>query len=126
VSFAAEHPVTCSRTDLGCTESLPGSKWAQMRAQRDGWFGQRDGTWFCPAHVPGWVEGWRARQPKMAVEHRKLPATAVCAGGDWKAEAPGVLPEDLDLLRDLARDHARRVKHEVLVTTSQETSYRVD
>lgn len=40
-----------------------GSKWDDIRAHSEGWFSrQRDGLWWCPAHVPGWVPAWRARQ----------------------------------------------------------------
>ena len=38
------------------------SKWLVMKAGREGWFFQRDGTAYCPEHVPDWVEGWRVRQ----------------------------------------------------------------
>lgn len=35
------------------------SKWEKVRAHYAGWFFQNDGTTFCPAHVPDWVESWR-------------------------------------------------------------------
>ena len=44
-------------------------KWNIMRAEREGWFFQKDGTTYCPEHVPAWVAGWRARQTEKKVDH---------------------------------------------------------
>lgn len=38
------------------------SKWDVIKAGEAGWFFQRDGTAWCPNHVPEWVESWRERQ----------------------------------------------------------------
>jgi hypothetical protein len=61
MSHAAEYPVTCLQD--GCPASFPGSKFAAMRAGREGWFfprGRGDGRGWCPDHLPDWVPGWRA------------------------------------------------------------------
>lgn len=57
-SYSRAHPVVCSC----CDASIPGSAWSRIRASEGGWFFQRDGAVFCPAHVPEWVAQWRARQ----------------------------------------------------------------
>lgn len=44
----------------GCAASIPNHQWGKIKA--DGWFGQKDGTVWCPAHVPAWVAEWRARR----------------------------------------------------------------
>jgi hypothetical protein len=38
------------------------SKWLVMEAAKEGWFFQKDGTTYCPEHVPSWVGSWRRRQ----------------------------------------------------------------
>lgn len=47
----------CEATD--CAESFETHKWAAIRAHADGWFQGKDGRVWCPAHVPGWLVGWR-------------------------------------------------------------------
>jgi hypothetical protein len=47
--------VTCA----GCEESVPDNRWSKIRASAAGWFFQKDGTAYCPLHVPAWVAGWR-------------------------------------------------------------------
>lgn len=47
-----------------CNTTFPGSKWGAIRASEAGWFFGRDGVRYCPAHVPAWVEPWRAKQAK--------------------------------------------------------------
>lgn len=37
-------------------------KWNIMRAEKEGWFFQKDGTAYCPKHVPAWVPAWRANR----------------------------------------------------------------
>lgn len=52
---------TCSESS--CNESFRGSsKWSSIRASNEGWFLQRDGTVWCPKHIPDWVEKWRANK----------------------------------------------------------------
>jgi hypothetical protein len=64
MSWATDHPLTCARKN--CTESVPGSRWHMIHAQGAGWFFQKDGTSWCPRHVPRWVRGWRARRERHA------------------------------------------------------------
>lgn len=55
----------------GCEETVPQGdserlgRWHKLRASAElGWFFQKDGKAWCPAHVPEWVEGWRAKNKK--------------------------------------------------------------
>lgn len=65
MSYAQDHPVTCvRREDLGCPVSFPGSKFAAIKAQGEGWFFAKDGIAYCPEHVPEWVAAWRERRRK--------------------------------------------------------------
>jgi len=52
--------VTCSVPD--CPASFVPHYWGKIRADKAGWFLQKDGTSYCPDHVPGWVAGWRAKK----------------------------------------------------------------
>jgi hypothetical protein len=64
MSYASEHPVTCSRReDIGCEASIRGSKHYRMKAQHEGWFSSfRENLAYCPEHVPDWVPAWRDRR----------------------------------------------------------------
>lgn len=42
------------------------SKWDIIRAGEKGWFFQKDGTTYCPKHVPAWVAEWRKRKKDKA------------------------------------------------------------
>lgn len=44
----------------GCPETYIPHEWGTKAAQRAGWFMQRNGDSWCPAHIPEWVAGWRA------------------------------------------------------------------
>lgn len=46
----------------GCTDQTETHQWAKKNAQSQGWFFQRNGMAWCPAHNPEWVEEWRAKQ----------------------------------------------------------------
>jgi len=46
----------------GCEESFVPHRWAPESQSGSGWFHQRNGTSWCPAHVPEWVAGWREKQ----------------------------------------------------------------
>lgn len=48
-----------------CDAIMKDHQWGKHRAQKNGWFQQKDGKNFCPKHVPEWVETWRT---KKAVE----------------------------------------------------------
>lgn len=36
--------------------------WNKIRAHDLGWFEQKNGTAYCPRHVPEWVTEWRAQR----------------------------------------------------------------
>ena len=59
MSYASDHPVTCA--DTNCAAKHPGGKWGNIRAARGGWFECRDGTSYCPKHVPKWVRKLREK-----------------------------------------------------------------
>lgn len=42
----------------GCTNKYANHRWGKTKA--DDWFHQKDGTSWCPNHIPDWVAGWRA------------------------------------------------------------------
>lgn len=46
----------------GCEESYRDHGWRATKAHKDGWFLAKDGSSFCPAHVPEWVAAWRRRK----------------------------------------------------------------
>ncbi len=45
-----------------CENSYESHYWGTLKAHQKGWFNQKDGTSWCPDHVPEWVASWRARQ----------------------------------------------------------------
>ena len=45
-----------------CERSFRPHYWGSVNASRDGWFVKKDGTAWCPDHVPAWVEAWRNRE----------------------------------------------------------------
>jgi len=49
----------CAAPD--CAASFTDHNWGKKQADREGWFMQKDGTSWCPDHVPEWVEAWRNR-----------------------------------------------------------------
>jgi len=52
----------------GCDAEIKGHAWAVIKAED--WFFQKDGTSWCPDHLPDWVPAWRARQAA-----KKTPST---------------------------------------------------
>lgn len=57
--------VKCAHPD--CEKRIGNNKFAKIRAGVAGWyFSRKDGTIFCPKHVPEWVKEWR----KYVGEHR--------------------------------------------------------
>lgn len=50
----------CAQPD--CLASHPAHQWGNKRAESEGWFHQKNGTAWCPAHVPQWVAEWRAKR----------------------------------------------------------------
>ena len=55
----------------GCENKFDDHKGGAMKAQREGWFMQKDGTAWCPDHTPDWVEGWRKRHPDPKERQRR-------------------------------------------------------
>ena len=49
----------------GCPKTFKDHHWGRVEATNKGWFFKRDetGQW-CPAHLPEWVEEWRARRAR--------------------------------------------------------------
>lgn len=100
MSRAQDNPVFCSEQPKGCGASVPGSKWDQVKAANEGWFFAKDGTAYCPAHVPDWVAGWRENRkrkmaaPSGAVEHlagpmlRGAQLCGRCATVLWSPDSP--------------------------------------
>lgn len=58
--WAGDRYLVCA--DPSCVEMIPDHLWGRTKAYSEGWFEQKDGTIWCPAHVPDWVDAWRARQ----------------------------------------------------------------
>jgi len=52
------------RDGVRCTASIELHYWAKVRASDKGWFFQKDGTIWCPEHVPEWVPAWRAEKKR--------------------------------------------------------------
>lgn len=50
---------SCSKE--GCDKKYKDHSWGKIKAGGKGWFFQKDGTAYCPEHVPDWVEEWRGR-----------------------------------------------------------------
>ena len=46
----------------GCKASIQDDRWSKTRASD--WFFMRDGRAYCPAHIPSWVQNYRARKAK--------------------------------------------------------------
>ena len=44
-----------------CTERIEEHCWGHVKS---GWFFQRNGTQWCPAHTPEWVDEWREKKKK--------------------------------------------------------------
>jgi hypothetical protein len=45
--------ITCSC----CDRTVANHRWGKIKAT--GWFFAKDGTAYCPEHVPEWVQKWR-------------------------------------------------------------------
>lgn len=51
--------------DPDCEESFKPHYWGALRAHSQGWMIQKDGTAWCPKHLPYWVHGWRQRAARL-------------------------------------------------------------
>lgn len=47
-------------SEEGCDKTIKNHLWGHIKA--DGWFFSKDGSLFCPDHVPAWVADWRKRK----------------------------------------------------------------
>jgi hypothetical protein len=45
-----------------CKATVKNHYWSKMRANKEGWFFKRDGTAYCPEHLPEWLHEWRAKK----------------------------------------------------------------
>src|SRR5215211_5237697 len=55
------HDAHCSSE--GCENKFRDSgRWSHIKAVDAGWFIQKDGTKWCPDHIPEWVEEWRKKK----------------------------------------------------------------
>lgn len=41
----------------GCDTQIPNHRWGKIKAE--GWLFRKDGTAWCPDHLPEWVVEWR-------------------------------------------------------------------
>ena len=53
----------------GCEESIQNHKWARIKS--GGWFQQFNGDVWCPNHIPEWVDEWRMKKEKIALQKEK-------------------------------------------------------
>jgi len=58
--------VVCS--DPACGQTHSDGQWGKIKAGAEGWFFQKDGNAWCPAHIPDWVAEWRARNAQADKE----------------------------------------------------------
>lgn len=49
----------CSNPE--CKNEFRAHEWGTKRAQREGWFLQKNNDKWCPDHLPEWVAEWRAK-----------------------------------------------------------------
>lgn len=59
-SPASKQTLSCS--EVGCEAAVRDHYWGKTRAFGAGWFFQKDGTNWCPEHIPLWVDEWRSRR----------------------------------------------------------------
>lgn len=48
-----------------CPATYKQHRWGMTKAHGAGWMIQKDGTSWCPEHLPEWVEAWRARNSRQ-------------------------------------------------------------
>jgi len=58
----------------GCTNETVANKWADIQSA---WFFMKDGSAYCPEHIPDWVADWRRNKELMKGEEdergRRVP-----------------------------------------------------
>jgi hypothetical protein len=52
--------IGCAAAD--CSATHPDHAWGKIHAHGAGWFTQKNGTAWCPDHVPEWVTSWRQKR----------------------------------------------------------------
>lgn len=57
--------IPCSEPE--CAETVKNHYWGRTKS---GWFFQKTGEAWCPAHFPDWVESWRARKAEKLSSER--------------------------------------------------------
>jgi len=62
INVREPHDIGCSQE--GCERWIKNNAWAKIKAEE--WLFQKDGTAWCPDHLPGWVAEWRARKKARA------------------------------------------------------------
>lgn len=63
---------SCSKEN--CPKTYIPDEWGTKRANREGWFLQRNGDAWCPDHNPEWVAEWRAKQAAKRAARREHKA----------------------------------------------------
>ena len=53
-----------------CEAQFDDHYWGKVKAGDEGWFFQKDGTNWCPLHIPDWVEAWRRNKALRAKQAR--------------------------------------------------------
>lgn len=56
------YKAACRKTN--CQNDYFPDKWGKMEATRKGWFIHRNGSAWCPDHIPDWVVEWREKKAK--------------------------------------------------------------
>jgi hypothetical protein len=46
--------------DKECDQKIKDHMWGRIKAT--GWFFQKDGSAYCPDHIPEWVPAWREQR----------------------------------------------------------------
>ena len=123
MSYASDHPVRCAEKKNGCPASHPGSRFDNSKADKAGWFHGKDGTAYCPDHLPDWVGPWRERQAKNKFEvegtYSAEPAVLACSGCGLREKAGDGEKDTLKKLRSAAFTHGRETGHTVTVSGVQ-------
>jgi hypothetical protein len=65
------HMAHCELAPMCQAEFRRAGKGSVFAARKTGWFIMKDGTAYCPAHIPLWVEGWRKRKANNPVSEEE-------------------------------------------------------
>lgn len=78
----SDNDVAC--VEAGCIATIKNNKWAKIKAE--GWFFSKDlsaDSGYCPDHIPGWVEAWRAKKRLARPKDDTIWLTATCSSCGW-------------------------------------------